>query len=237
MRIIAIKLWGGEASKRRLGMRAKLIYAIAPIAIFAALAFAPLGRSREAPSGTPPATALQQLLDGNARYVADKATHPASRPSDAKQHPAAVILSCSDSRVPPEILFDQGVGSLFVVRAAGNTYDQLALESIEYAVAHLGTTLIVVMGHDQCGAVTAAVAEYPKPTAGPLVKNIYPAVAKTKGRPGDPVSNAISENAVLTAERLARDPRMAAMVTSGQLKIVAARYNLGSGAVTILPLK
>jgi carbonic anhydrase len=225
------------ASTQKPGLRARLVRAIAPIAIFAMLTFAPPGLSLEAPHGPPPTIALQQLLDGNARYVADKATHPASRPSDAAQHPAAVILSCSDSRVPPEILFDQGVGSLFVVRAAGNTYDQLALESIEYAVAHLGTSLIVVMGHDQCGAVTAAVAEYPKPTAGPMIKNIYPAVAKTKGQPGDPVSNAISENAVLIAERLAQDPQMATKVSRGQLQIVAARYNLATGAVTILPLK
>jgi carbonic anhydrase len=224
------------ASRSRLGMRARIVHTIAPIAILATLALAPRGWPLEAPPGTPPAQALQELLEGNARYVADKATHPASRPSDAAQHPAAVILSCSDSRVPPEILFDQGVGSLFVVRAAGNTYDQLALESIEYAVAHLGTSLIVVVGHDQCGAVTAAVEEYPKP-AGPLVKNIYPAVAKTKGQPGDPVSNAISENAVLMAEKLAKDPRLAPSIASGQLKIVAARYNLATGAVTMLPSK
>jgi carbonic anhydrase len=218
-------------------MRANFFRAILPIAVFAILAVASPGFSLEAAPGIPPATALQQLLDGNARYVADKATHPASRPSDAAQHPAAIILSCSDSRVPPEILFDQGVGALFVVRAAGNTYDQLALESIEYAVAHLGASLILVMGHDQCGAVTAAVAEYPKPTTSPLIKNIYPAVAKTRGQPGDPVSNAISENAVLIAGRLAKDPRFAAQVRSGQLQVVAARYNLATGAVTILPLK
>ncbi len=225
------------ASKRTLGIRSKLVRAIAPLTIFVTLAFSPEVWCLDAPNGPPPAVALQQLLDGNARYVADKATHPDSRPSDAVQHPAAVILSCSDSRVPPEILFDQGVGSLFVVRAAGNTYDQLALESIKYAVAHLGTSLIVVMGHDQCGAVTAAVKEYPEPTAGPMLKNIYPAVAKTKGQPGDPVSNAISENAVLTAEGLAKDPQLAPKVAAGQLKIVAARYNLANGMVTTLPLK
>jgi carbonic anhydrase len=208
-----------------------------PIAIFAALAFAPGAWCLPVKSGPAPAIALQQLLDGNARYTADKATHPDSRPSDAAQHPSAVILSCSDSRVPPEILFDQGVGSLFVVRAAGNTYDQLALESIEYAVAHLGTTLIVVMGHDQCGAVKAAVDEYPRPTSSAMLKNIYPAVAQTKGQPGDAVSNAVSENAVLTAKKLAKDPRLAAMVAGGQLKIVAARYNLATGTVTILQTK
>jgi|SRR5579863_478853 len=227
------------SSKPKSGMRAraKLFSAIAPIVIFAALAFAPNGLCLQAPNGATPAVALQQLLDGNARYVGDKATHPDSRPSDAAQHPSAVVLSCSDSRVPPEILFDQGVGALFVVRAAGNTYDRLALESIEYAVAHLGTNLIVVMGHDQCGAVTAAVNEYPKPTSSAMLKNIYPAVAKTKGQPGDPVSNAISENAILTAAKLASDPQLAPLVASGQLKIVAARYNLATGAVTILQAK
>ena len=181
--------------------------------------------------------ALQRLLGGNARYVADEAIHPASRPSDAAQHPEVVILSCSDSRVPPEIIFDQGIGALFVVRAAGNTYDQLALESIEYAVVHLETRLIVVMGHDQCGAVTAAVQEYPRPVFGPMLTNIYPAIAKSRGQDGDPVSNAISENAVLTAERLAQDPKFAAMVASAELKIVAARYNLVTGAVTLLQEK
>lgn len=224
-------------SKLKSSVRAKLFYAIAPILILATLAFAQRGLSFEAPTGPAPAAALQQLLDGNARYTADKATHPDSRPSDAAQHPSAVILSCSDSRVPPEILFDQGVGSLFVVRDAGNTYDQLALESIEYAVGHLGTSLIIVIGHDQCGAVTAAVAEYPKPTDNPMLKNIYPAVARTRGKPGDPVSNAISENAILTAARLAKDPHLAPQVASGQLRIVAARYNLATGALTLLPIK
>lgn len=223
--------------KPRMRIRTQIAYAITPTAIIVTLAFAPGAWSLSPGSGLSPAAALQQLLDGNARYVGDKATHPDARPSDTAQHPAAVILSCSDSRVPPEILFDQGVGSLFVVRAAGNTYDQLALESIEYAVGHLGARLIIVMGHDQCGAVTAAVHEYPKPTASPMLKNIYPAVEKTKGQPGDPVSNAISENAVLVATRLAHDPRLAPMVTSGELKIVPARYNLATGAVTLLSPK
>jgi carbonic anhydrase len=136
--------------------------------------------------------------------------------------------------VPPEIVFDQGVGALFVVRVAGNTYDQLALESIEFGVVELETRLIIVMGHDQCGAVTAAVEEYPRPVFGPMVTNIYPAVAKTRGQPGDPVSNAVSENAVLTAERLAQDPKFAPMVARGELKIVAARYQLATGVVSLL---
>ncbi len=216
-------------------MRTKLTRPLAPIVFLAILAFAPVARCAAAAPGLPPATALQQLLDGNARYTTDKAARPGSRPSAAAQHPAAVILSCADSRVPPEILFDQGVGALFVVRDAGNTFDRLALESIEYAVAHLGTRLIVVLGHDQCGAVKAAVDQYPKPTDSVMLKNIYPAVGKTHGKPGDPVSNAVSENAILTAARLAHEPAFAARVADGDLKIVPARYNLATGAVTLLP--
>jgi carbonic anhydrase len=224
-------------SKPNSGLRARLIFALAHIAFFAAIAFAPPAWSLAPPKATPPAVALQQLLDGNARYVANHPTHPASRPSDASQHPAAAILSCSDSRVPPEILFDQGVGALFIVRTAGNTFDRLARETIDYAATHLHTPLIVVMGHDKCGAVTAAVGEYPKRGRGPMLGNIYMAVVKSHRKPGDPVSNAVSENAILTAERLARDRRLAPLVAAGKLKIVAARYNLATGAVTVLPMK
>jgi len=214
-----------------------MIAAMAPIAILAMFAFANVASAADAQSGMPHEVALQQLLDGNAHYVADKSLRPNERPSDAKQEPKAAILACSDSRVTPAIIFEQGTGSLFVVRTAGNTYDKLSLESIQYAVQHLGTRLIMVLGHDRCGAVTAAVHEYPKPTNSEMLKNIYPAVAMTKGEPGDPVSNAISENAELIADRLAHDPEFAPMVASGELKIVAARYNLATGAVTILPTK
>ena len=215
---------------------ARLARAAALIAIVAVMAGAPCLATAAGAGSVTPAEALQQLLDGNTRYVANKATHPDSRPSDATQHPSAVVLSCSDSRVPPEILFDRGVGTLFIVRAAGNTCGRLALDSIEYAVLKLATPLIVVMGHDRCGAVQAAVANYPKP-AGPMLENIYPAVEKTRGQPGDPVANAISENALLTAQRLSNDPKLAPLIANGHLKIVAARYNLATGAVTLLPSK
>ncbi len=178
--------------------------------------------------------ALQILLEGNARSVQDHAIHPDARPSDAAQHPLAVMLSCSDSRVPPEIAFDQGVGKLFVVRVAGNTYDQLALESIEYAVNHLGVKLIIVMGHDQCGAVGAAVKVYPDPKVGPMLSNIYPAVAQAQKEPGDVTSNAISVNAILIAERLRTEPLLAKTIKTGGLKIVPARYALATGKVAIL---
>lgn len=178
--------------------------------------------------------ALKQLLEGNARYVQGQPDRAGQRPSAAAQHPIAAILSCSDSRVPPEIIFDRGVGSLFVVRAAGNTCDRLGVQSLEYAVAHLGARLIIVMGHDQCGAVSAAVKTYPKEDVGPMLENIYPAVRDTKDHKGDAVSNAIDENAILTAKKLSEDPALAASVKRGDLKIVPARYALDTGKVTIL---
>jgi len=191
-------------------------------------------RAGDAMPVVPAAKALQLLLDGNQRYVGDHPERPNQRPSDSAQHPLAVVLSCSDSRVPPEIIFDQGVGNLFVVRIAGNTYDRLALQSIQYAVGHLGTTLIMVIGHDQCGAVTAGVKAYPGTQSGPMLTNIYPAVSKARTEAGDEVSNAINDNALLIARRLQKEPELAEKVESGQLEVLPARYILKTGAVKLL---
>ena len=110
----------------------------------------------------------------------------------------------------------------------------MALQSIEYAVAHLGTTLIMVIGHDQCGAVTAAIKAYPDSRAGPLVTNIYPAIREAHGKPGDQLSNTIDDNAILIARKLEAEPELADIVKSGQLKIQPARYILKTGAVKLL---
>jgi carbonic anhydrase len=211
--------------------RARLI--VVSLATYCMLALA-TAKAEEATSRTPPGRALQLLLDGNQRYVTNRAERPHQRPSDLPQHPLAVILSCSDSRVPPEIIFDQGVGNLFVVRAAGNTYDRLALQSIEYAVGHLGTTLIMVIGHDQCGAVSAALKAYPNPQAGPMLTNIYAAVREARRQPGDELSNAIDRNAVLIATKLTHEPDLKERVKSGQLTIEPARYILKTGVVKLL---
>ena len=110
-----------------------------------------------------PDRALTQLLRGNERFVAGWPDHPNQSArrrrevSEAGQHPFAIILSCADSRVPPEIIFDQGLGDLFIVRVAGNVLDDVVLGTIEYAVEHLQVPLVMVLGHDKCGAVTAAV--------------------------------------------------------------------------------
>jgi carbonic anhydrase len=214
-------------------LKARTCHLAAIAAAFCALAFALASADQNMPA-VPPARALQLLLEGNQRYVSDHAERPNQRPSDSAQHPLAVILSCSDSRVPPEIIFDQGVGDLFIVRVAGNTYDRLALQSIQYAVGHLGITLIMVIGHDQCGAVTVAVKAYPDPHAGPVLTNIYPAVREARGQAGDEVSNAIDHNAVLIAKKLEDEPELAEKVKSGQLRIQPARYILKTGAVKLL---
>ena len=204
------------------------------LALLLALSIATYAHSDSEVKGPPADIVLRQLLEGNERFVALKATHADSAPSDAPQHPLAVILSCSDSRVPPELAFDQGVGKLFVVRDAGNTYDRLALLSIDYAVEHLGTRLILVMGHDQCGAVSAAIKTYPEPKLGPVVENIYPAVRAAEKMPGDKVSNAIDENAILIAQKLRKEPEFAKLIASHELTILPARYNLATGKVRVL---
>jgi carbonic anhydrase len=205
---------------------------VAGFCLLAALLIGNVGNSADVKIS--PEQALQQLLDGNNRFMQNRAIHPDARPSAAPQHPIAVILSCSDSRVPPELAFDQGVSKLFVVRVAGNTYDRLALQSIEFAVTQLGTGLILVIGHDQCGAVRAAVKAYPDPHAGPMLENIYPAVRAAEHTSGDKVSAAIDANAELVAQRLEQEPALAAHLKAGDLTILPARYILATGKVVIL---
>lgn len=217
-------------------MKPRLVISLAFVAIILAMSgnTPTTSAATVRPPEVTPAEALQRLLEGNSRYVSGHPEHPNDRPSAAPQHPIAVILSCSDSRVPPEIIFDQGIGDVFVVRVAGNTYDKMLLETIEFGVENLGARLILVMGHDQCGAVTAAVKAYPDPHAGEMIKNIYPAVKDAKDAQGDRVSAAISINAVLVAARLAAEPQLSHLVAQGKLKILPARYEMESGRVKIL---
>jgi len=185
---------------------------------------------------------VQRLLDGNRRYVDGKPSHPNQtlerRKHVAKgQHPFAVVLSCSDSRVPPEIIFDQGIGDLFVVRVAGNIVDDAGLGSIEYAVEHLHASLIVVLGHERCGAVEAAVKGGEAPgRIKSLVEAIRPAVEKSKGEPGDLAENAMRANVRLVVDHLkASKPILEHFVHKGTLTVVGARYDLDDGQVTVIP--
>jgi carbonic anhydrase len=195
-----------------------------------------------APAMTP-AQALSQLIDGNRRFQHDANSHPhlhAKRRSELAggQSPFAVILSCSDSRVPPELIFDQGLGGLFVVRLAGNTVTRAGLESIDYAVGHLGTNLIMVLGHESCGAVKGALTEcVNKPATGlpEIFANICPAVDEARKKGGDNLeSSAIDLNVAEQVKILERSPQFKKRVADGSLKIVGARYILGSGKVEIL---
>lgn len=221
--------------------RQNLSRAIATVALIAAGMAVTL--FAEEPAAVTSDDALKRLLDGNAKFVAGKSNAArgqdlvARRKAVAKdQKPFAVIVSCSDSRVPPELTFDVGLGDIFVVRTAGEVVDAVAMGSIEYAVEHLGTPLIVVLGHQRCGAVSAAVAGANEPGNIPdVLKAISPAVEETKGKPGDPVDNAVRANALDVARRLeSSGPIIAPRAQSGKVKIVAARYDLDTGRVELL---
>jgi carbonic anhydrase len=185
--------------------------------------------------------ALQQLLEGNKRYVAGKLARPhqtARRRTEvaAGQSPVAALLSCSDSRVPPELIFDQGLGDLFVVRVAGNVADAPGIGSLEYGVAVLKAPLLVVLGHSACGAVDATLkgGDFPG-QVGSIAKLIEPAVEKVRGHGGDTLANAIRANVALTVDRLkTTGPILADQVEKKTLRIVGAHYDLASGKVELL---
>jgi carbonic anhydrase len=195
-----------------------------------------------------PDAVLARLIEGNRRFVRGELTHPGRRPEDFAplaegQAPQAIIVGCADSRVPPEVVFDQGVGDLFVVRVAGNVVagsGPFVKGSIEFAVAELGARLIVVLGHTACGAVKAAVAHIDANDTLPgairdLVEVIRPAAAAVRGKPGEKLENATRMNVALGVERLkGLDPILSPLVKSGELKVVGAVYDLRTGMVNFL---
>src|SRR5579862_1732711 len=169
--------------------------------------------------------AMARLKAGNERFVAGKVEHPNAgaerRAEVAKgQKPFVIIVGCSDSRVGPEVVFDQGLGDLFVIRTAGNVVDDVALGSIEYAADHFGVPVILVLGHTRCGAVIAAVGGGEAPGhIGSIVEKIKPAVQETKGKEGDAVDNAIRANVRNVVHRLRNaTPILSGLVKSGKLK-------------------
>jgi carbonic anhydrase len=189
----------------------------------------------------PPDQALNRLIEGNRRYLFEKMSHPSGieerRRELAKvQHPFAVVLGCADSRVPPEIVFHQGLGDLFVVRVAGNIVDDAILGSIEFAVENLGASAILVLGHERCGAVQAAIDGGEAPGhVGALITAITPAVESVKGLPGDGLDNAVCANVKVVAAALRnRSPLLEAAVQAGRLVIAGGRYDLDTGIVEIL---
>lgn len=189
------------------------------------------------------AAALESLKAGNERFIAGQLTHPNQgtdrRTEVAKgQKPFAVILTCADSRLSPEIIFDQGLGDLFVVRVAGNVIDDFSFASIEYAVEHLGAQTVVVLGHERCGAVKAAVDTFGVHSEeghgetghiGALLAEISPAVKAAKGKPGDWLDNSIKENVLGTVSKVVSSSLLGKMAKTGQITIFGAIYDLDSG--------
>ena len=210
---------------------------------------------------TPPVdadTGLQHLLAGNQRFSAGRPSHPRRTLQTlaevaGEQHPFAVVLGCSDSRVPPEIIFDQGLGDLCVARIAGPVVDDAVLGSIELAVVNLGIRLIVVLGHEHCAAVEAAVRALHPPLAagapaiwtwqagwtpvtvaqsenlGCVTRAIIPAVARVTEGPGTLLERAIRSNIALVVEQLRASAPVQAM--GEQVRVVGAYYSLHTGQV------
>jgi carbonic anhydrase len=192
-----------------------------------------------ATSDSPTADAvLAELKAGNDHHATKHYAHPhetveRQRELTAGQHPHATVLACADSRVPPEIVFDQGLGDLFVIRVAGNIAADDELASIEYAAEHLSVPVVVVLGHQKCGAVTAAVEGGEAPGHLPaLMKLLAPAVAKSNGMPGDRVSNAVRLNVQLVVDQLRGSrPVLSELVAQNKVHVVGGVYSLETGRV------
>ena len=179
--------------------------------------------------------ALAKLNEGNLRFATSEVSQ--SKPTAARraetaqeQHPFAIILGCADSRTAPELIFDQNLGDLFVIRTAGNLVDDHALGSIEYAVAHLGARLVVVLGHQRCGAVKAALeSDHAPGHIESLVRDIQPAVKAVKGKPGDPLSATVAENARQVAAQIKAKAALGDLAK--EVRIVSAVYDLDTGKI------
>ncbi|MFG2616695.1 carbonic anhydrase [Streptomyces sp. NPDC048507] len=190
-----------------------------------------------------PASALRELVRGNARWRTLHESHPdrtraVRRRLVAGQHPFAVVLGCIDSRVPPELVFDQGLGDLLTVRSAGSVLDEAVLAGVTFGVLELGIPLVVVLAHQSCGAVTAAVAADEEGEELPghmqyLAEQIHPAIDHGLSGPAR-VDAAITTHARRVRTRLAADPALTPRITAGRLSLVAARYELTTQRVHTL---
>jgi carbonic anhydrase len=200
-------------------------------------------RADEPPTG--PAEALALLMDGNRRFVEGRPLYPNQsidrREQVARgQRPFAVILGCVDSRVPPETVFDQGLGDLLVARTAGAIVSPEVIGSIEFGVATFDSPLVLVLGHTRCGAVVAAVdavqsGSIPPGQIGSVVDAITPAVEEAKTQPGDLVANAVQATVLLSVSQLlAAEPIIAERIARGTVQVVGAEYDLASGEVRML---
>jgi len=190
---------------------------------------------------------LQKLMNGNKRYVegklATKDLGDTKRKELSKgQKPFAIVIACSDSRVPPELLFDQGLGDIFVIRVAGNVVDPIALGSVEYGTEHLHSPLIFILGHTKCGAVTATLEAKGEPEGniGAIIKKIQPAAATAKKKGGSKdeiLEAAIQENVKNVYKDLMNKSKIIPeLAHEGKLKIVAGEYDITTGKVAMIEL-
>jgi carbonic anhydrase len=192
-----------------------------------------------APLELTPDEALDLLMQGNKRFIKNKRENPNQTltrlTETAKgQFPFVALLSCADSRIPVEIIFDRGLGDLFVVRNAGNIATPEVFGSLEFGTLVLNAKVLMVIGHDQCGAVKAAIqgGEFPG-KIGSIVEQIAPAVETAKDQDGDQLENTIKANVMLQIERLKQSPVLSQLIAENKLKIVGSRYDLDRGEITL----
>jgi carbonic anhydrase len=187
-----------------------------------------------------PEAALEKLTQGNERFVQGKRQNPNQdlvRLTEvaAGQKPFAAILSCADSRVPSELVFDQGLGDLFVVRVAGNVATPEEIGSLEFGTLVLGAKVLLVMGHERCGAVDAAIKNAQVPgQIGTILDSISPAVGRVPENVSDRLTEVCKANVLLQIERLNASPVLSQLVEEGKLKIVGAYYDLDTGSATLV---
>ncbi|RQW88603.1 carbonic anhydrase [Micromonospora globispora] len=195
-------------------------------------------------AGRTPRTALAELLAGNRRFVSGQPVHghdvtAAAAVASGDQQPYAVVLGCIDSRVPLEAIFDQTFGSICVIRTGAHVLDRAVLGSIEYVVGQLGVPLVMVLGHERCGAVGSAVdtlrtGERPGASLAYLVEQIAPAVAEVGADDPAAHSRAVHRHVLRTVAALRADDLLAGPVAAGEVEVVGARYDLATGQVTLL---
>lgn len=209
------------------------------VALVASIGVASFAQGKGTHNINTPDEALQELRDGNKRFLAAKMKNTNYKKQIAAtkddQHPHTVILSCLDSRVPPEIIFDQGIGNLFVARVAGNIEDTNILGSMEFATKVKGTKLIVVMGHTKCGAVKGAVDDAKLGNLTQLLSEIKPAIKGDKSNPEMMLDETAKNNVKMTMDDImSKSSVINELVKDGKVKIVGAYYDLASGKTTFM---
>jgi carbonic anhydrase len=209
---------------------------------FAVLSLLLCGMSALCALDITPDAALARLKEGSARFVNNTPQHAdltAERydKMKASQEPFATIVGCSDSRVPPELIFDQGLGDLFVVRVAGNVVGPIELDTIEYGVFRLHTPLILVLGHENCGAVKAALA-LKEGQKSPDIQHIYPliepALTNLTGQGNQLLEQAVKKNVMHNVDVIKKDPRIAQLIKEGKLQVLGGYYDLVDYRITLL---